>query len=187
MNYDGYLTCTVQQRLPGSGTHMNLIRRSFLLFFAIIPMSCGTDSPSLTPSALGAAPGLRLNATAAPSTEHDRTPATTISIVSSAGPAGYLPNPLQAAVGSMLVWMNSDLVAHNIVLSDGTPVGRINPGEATPAILMSTPTLGYYCTLHPAMTGVIADPSVAMPPPDMPAPPPMDSYPPDPDDDYYDY
>ncbi len=172
---------------------MNLIRRAFLLFFAvffaIVPMACGTDSPSLTPSALGTAPGLRLNATAGPSTqhEHNHTAVTLISIVSSAGPAGFLPNPLQTAIGSMLVWMNSDLVPHNIVLADGTPVGRINPGEVTAAIMMNTPTLGYRCTIHPAMTGVIADPSVALPSPATPAPPPMDYYPPDPGDGYYDY
>ena len=165
---------------------MTLIRRSLLLFFAIVPMACGTDSPSLTPSALGPAAGLRLNATAAPSAEHDHTAATTISIVSSAGPAGFLPNPLQAAVGSMLVWMNSDLVPHNIVLADGTPVGRMNPGEATPAIMMNTPTLGYHCTIHPTMTGVIADPSVAIPAPEMPAPPPADYDPPEQDGGYYD-
>lgn len=169
---------------------MNLIRRSFLLFLAIVPMACGTDSPSLTPSALAPAADLRLNATAGPSTghEHNHTAATMISIVSSAGPAAYLPNPLQAAVGSMLVWMNSDLVPHNIVLADGTPVGRINPGEATAAVMMNTPTLGYYCTIHPTMTGVVADPSVAVPAPEMPAPPPpMDYYPPAPDDGYYNY
>jgi len=168
---------------------MNLMRRSLLLVVAVAATACSTDSPSLTPSALGTAPGLRLNATASPSTqhEHNHTAATVISIVSSAGPAGFLPNPLQAAVGSMLVWMNSDLVPHNIVLADGTPVGRMEPGEMTAAVTMSTPSMAYYCTIHPTMTGVIADPSVAIPAPEMPVPPPMDYYPPDPDDGYYDY
>lgn len=166
---------------------MKLIRRSLLLFFAIIPMACGTDSPSLTPSALGTAPGLRLNATAGTSTqhEHNHAAATVISVVSSVGPAAFLPNPMQAAVGSMLVWMNSDLVPHNIVLSDGTLVGMTNPGQATAPIAMATPTMGYYCTIHPSMTGVIADPSVAMPAPA--PPPPMEYYPPDPGDGYYNY
>jgi plastocyanin len=168
---------------------MNLIRRSFLLFFAIVPMACGTDSPSLNPSALGPAGGARLNATVGPATghEHSHTPATVISIVSSAGPAGFLPNPLQAAVGSMVMWMNSDLVPHNIVLADGTPVGRMEPGEMTAPVTMATPSMAYYCTIHPTMTGVIADPSVVLPAPEMPVPPPMDYYPPDPGDGYYDY
>jgi plastocyanin len=127
--------------------------------------------------------------TAGPSEgEHNHAAATIISIVGSVGTTAYLPNPLQTAVGSMLVWMNSDLVPHNIVLSDGTPVGHVNPGEMTPAIMMNTPTVGYHCTIHPSMTGVIGDPAIAMPDPAPMPQPPMDSYPyPDPGDGYYDY
>jgi plastocyanin len=164
------------------------IRRSPALAASLLAAACSTNSPSVAPSALAPPALLRLNATAGPSEgEHDHTAATVISIVGSVGTTAYLPNPLQTAMGSMLVWMNSDLVPHNIVLSDGTPVGMVNPGEMTPAVMMNTPAIGYYCTIHPSMTGVIADPAIVIPDP-APMPPPADYYPyPEPDDGYYDY
>jgi plastocyanin len=163
------------------------IRRSLVLA-SLLASACGTNSPSVAPSALAPPALLRLNATADPADgERDHTAATVISIVGSVGTTAYLPNPLQMAMGSMLVWMNSDLVPHNIVLSDGTPVGMVNPGEMTPAVMMNTPTVGYHCTIHASMTGVVADPSVVMPDP-APMPPPGDYYPsPEPDDGYYNY
>jgi plastocyanin len=184
-----------------------MLRRSVVLGSALLAAACGTSSPSVAPSPLGTSVPVRLGAIATPATqhEHNHAAATVISIVGSAGTAAYLPNPLQVATGSMIVWMNVDLVPHNIVLSDGTPVGTVNPGEMTPAVMMNTPTLSYHCTIHPSMRGTIADPAAVTPAPDvpgatpeipgstpmpdpMPMPPVDEYYPyPDPGDGYYDY
>jgi plastocyanin len=77
----------------------------------------------------------------------------------------------------MVTWKNDDAVTHRIVLSDGTEVGTIAPGEASNPVAMSAPSVGYYCMFHPSMTGIISDPSMAPPalPPDY-YPPGTDPY-----------
>ena len=110
---------------------------------------------------------------------------TTINIIGSVGVGAFMPNPLAAGTGSTLVWKNDDLAPHHIVLSNGTDVGTIGPGETSIPVAMSGGAVGYYCTFHPSMTGIISDPSVIAPdvPPDY-APPaynPYDDY----DDGYY--
>ena len=79
--------------------------------------------------------------------------------------AAFAPNPLQAAIGNTIVWSNSDLIVHDIVLDDGTPVGILAPGQSSAPISISTPTAGYHCTLHPSMVG-----QVTTVPPDQPVP-----------------
>src|SRR5687767_2927430 len=77
------------------------IRRSLLVPVALIATACGADSPLLTPSALGPPASLRLNATAGTSAQHEHghAAATMINIVGTVGPAAFMPNPLEAAIG----------------------------------------------------------------------------------------
>ena len=120
----------------------------------------------------------------------------TINIVSPAGPAGFAPNPLQAAVGNTIVFTNSDVILHEIVLDDGTPVGSLMPGQTSAPMTVTLPTTGYHCTLHPSMVGQVstipppvATDGVPSPTPDpgsMPAPP-ADPYGGSYDDNYDDY
>lgn len=111
----------------------------------------------------------------------------TVNIVGSFGPTAFAPNPQQAAIGNTIVWMNNDFAPHNIVLSDGTPVGNLAPGQASAPITLVTDTLSYQCTFHPSMTGQITpiaplplptDPSQIPVPADPSAPPmpPADPY-----------
>jgi len=79
----------------------------------------------------------------------------TINIIGPAGAGAFVPNPLQVALGNMIVWANSDLITHGIVLDDGTPVGRLLPGQSSIPIALATETMGYHCTLHPTMVGQI--------------------------------
>jgi hypothetical protein len=105
----------------------------------------------------------------------------TINVIGSFGNAAFAPNPLQAAIGNTIVWMNNDLVPHHIVLDDGTPVGNLAPGQSSLPIALATETAGYRCTFHPTMVGQVTtipivppaptDPSQG-PPPDPTAPPP---------------
>ena len=46
-----------------------------------------------------------------------------------------------------------DLVPHDIVLDNGTPVGTLAPGQSSGAITLVTDTVGYRCTFHPTMVG----------------------------------
>jgi plastocyanin len=189
-------------------------------------VSCGGDSPSLSPSTIASiGPGTSLSTGPAdyhdapaplpepapapdpmpdPAPPADPVPAPnpagplTIGIVGSFGAAAFVPNPLEATVGTMLVWTNNDLAPHHIVLSDGTVVGTLLPGETSAAIPMTTPSVDYACTFHPSMVGGVSDPSAAPPaapppgsdtlPPSTDAPLPPDTYPPDDgyddDDDY---
>lgn len=106
-----------------------------------------------------------------------------ISIVGSAGAGAFAPNPLDAAVGNMLVWTNNDATVHRIVLDDGTMIGTIAPGQSSTPVPMAAAAVTYRCTLHPSMVGTIQDPSA--PAPTTPAPmPPPDYY--EPPDDGYD-
>jgi len=97
----------------------------------------------------------------------------TINVVGLLGPLSFAPNPLQASLGNAIVWTNNDLVQHNIVLDNGTPVGNLAPGQSSAPITLVTETTGYHCTLHPSMTGQITPPPQpgGVLPPD-PSPPP---------------
>ena len=118
----------------------------------------------------------------------------TITVVGTLGSGAFTPNPLQAAIGNTIVWMNNDFITHDIVMDDGTPVGLIAPGQTSNPIALATETAGYHCTLHPSMVGQVTaippsaptDPSQA-PPADPSAPPPYDPYGDDGDDGYDDY
>lgn len=106
----------------------------------------------------------------------------TINIVSTFGASAFAPNPLQAAIGNTIVWSNSDLIVHDIVLDDGTPVGMLAPGQSSVPISISTPTAGYHCTLHPSMVGqvttVVPEQPVPGDPSQIPVPDPGYSPPP---------
>lgn len=112
---------------------------------------CQAMSPS-SPTALGASGG----ATVRPFDEAPTPVTTTINIVGSTGTAAYNPNPIQAAIGDMIVWMNGDATVHHIVLDNGTDIGTIAPGQSTAPIAVSTGVaMGYHCTIHPSMVGSI--------------------------------
>ncbi len=139
--------------------------------------SCSGGSIPSSPSALNP-----LSAPAGPTgrlrTFDDPTPMSVIiSIVSSFGSGAFNPNPTMANVGDQIVFTNSDMVLHHIVMDDGTDLGDVPPGQSSMPMALTTPTASFHCTLHPSMVG-----SINMDPP-MPTPDPY--YPPT--DDYYGY
>jgi predicted small lipoprotein YifL len=113
----------------------------------------------------------------------------TISVVGLFGPLSFAPNPQHAAIGNTIVWMNNDVLPHDIVLDDGTPVGNLAPGQSSVPIALTTETASYHCTIHPSMTGQITPLPIEGVPPDAsqaPMPDPSGSPPPDPYGDGYD-
>jgi hypothetical protein len=122
----------------------------------------------------------------------------TISVVGLLGNLSFAPSPLQAAIGNTIIWTNNDVLPHDIVLDDGTPVGNLSPGQSSLPFSLAVETVSYHCTIHPSMTGQIV-PVMAVPtgeplpsdPSQMPAPDPYGAPAPDPygddgyEDDYY--
>jgi len=98
-----------------------------------------------------------------------------INIVGSVGSNAFMPNPATASMGDQIVFANTDLRAHHIVLDDGTDLGEVQPGQSSTPMPLTTPTATFHCTIHPTMVGAI-NRELA------PAP-----YEPPPPDDYYGY
>ncbi len=92
-----------------------------------------------------------------------------ISIIGTFGANAFMPNPVQANVGDMIVWTNNDTRLHHIVL-DGTDLGDVAPGQSSAPMALTTPSANFHCTIHPSMVGTISD----MPPVPPPAPPPSE-------------
>jgi plastocyanin len=101
-----------------------------------------------------------------------------INIVGSFGSNAFMPNPTLANMGDPIVFTNTDLVLHHIVLDDGTDLGEVQPGQSSAPVPLMTPTATYHCTIHPTMVGSI---NGDLPPA---APAPTDPYYPPYDDDY---
>ena len=99
-----------------------------------------------------------------------------ISIVGSFGSSAFAPNPIQAVVGDVIVWLNGDTRVHHIVLDDGTDVGDVAPGESSAPMMLMNPTATYHCTIHPSMVGTIGGDMSAIPPTPPYTPPPDDPY-----------
>jgi plastocyanin len=79
-----------------------------------------------------------------------------VAIIGSAGSGSFAPNPVDAAVGSTVVWRNSDSTLHHIVLDNGTDVGNVSPGATSRSIqVTSSGAVGFHCTIHPSMVGTI--------------------------------
>ena len=67
----------------------------------------------------------------------------------------FSPNPLQAATGNTIVWLNADVINHDIVLDDGTPVGNLAPGQSSLPLALVAPVTSYHCALHPTEVGQV--------------------------------
>jgi hypothetical protein len=96
-----------------------------------------------------------------------------IGIIGTVGSGAFLPNPIQANMGDMIVWQNNDTRTHHIVLDDGiTDLGEVMPGQSSAPMALTTPMANFHCTIHPTMIGSIN--GVVGPDPYMP--PPQDDY-----------
>ena len=74
------------------------------------------------------------------------------------GLGGYSPNPAVVAVGSTVMWMNTDSVAHTATSSTGVwDSGVIAPGGSFSRVFSATGTYPYFCTIHgaAAMSGTV--------------------------------
>jgi plastocyanin len=90
----------------------------------------------------------------------------TINITGQGGRAAFNPNPATVAPGQVVVFKNNDVVAHHIILDDGTmQTTDIAPGGTSAAVAMGTSgSSSYHCSIHPGMVGGFNGTEVEPPP-----------------------
>jgi plastocyanin len=79
----------------------------------------------------------------------------TITITGQNGRLAFTPNPATVGAGQLVVFKNNDVVAHHLILDDGTmQTTDIAPGATSAAVSMGTSgSKTYHCTIHPGMIG----------------------------------
>lgn len=82
--------------------------------------------------------------------------AVVINIVGVKGGQSFSPNPASVPLGKVVVWHNTDTVAHRVVFDDGElDTGTIAPGASSVPMSIVAPT-PYHCSIHPSMVGAVA-------------------------------
>jgi plastocyanin len=66
----------------------------------------------------------------------------------------FRPDTLRVAAGDTLVWTNRDVVPHTATAA-GWDSGPIEADSSWETVATTPDTIGYVCTLHPAMTGAL--------------------------------
>jgi plastocyanin len=99
--------------------------------------------------------------TGIPTTDATTAGTTTVTIPMGAtgrGLGGYTPNPAVVSVGSTVMWMNADSVAHTATSSTNVwDSGAIAPGGSFSRVFTEVGTFPYFCTIHGAasMSGTV--------------------------------
>ena len=88
----------------------------------------------------------------------------TITITGQGGKLAFAPNPATVAAGQLVAFKNNDVVAHHVMLDDGSgQTPDIAPG-ATSATVAIGNNKSYHCTIHPGMVGGFNGTEVEPPP-----------------------
>jgi hypothetical protein len=75
------------------------------------------------------------------------------------GSAAFGPNPLNVGLGTTVIWVNQDSVAHTVTSDDGSfESGTLTPGQAFSHTFNVAGTFTYYCSIHgrASMNGSVA-------------------------------
>lgn len=115
---------------------------------AVACVSCGSGGSSYS-SPTPASP----SSPSTPSTSAAN--AVTINILGEKGNLSFSPNPASAG-GQMVVFKNTDSIAHQVVLNDlSINTGVIQPGATSAPVLMPATGTNYHCAIHPTMIGAV--------------------------------
>ena len=88
----------------------------------------------------------------------------TITITGKGGKLAFTPNPATVAPGQLIVFKNNDVVAHHVMLDDGSAqTPDIAPGATSAAVAIGN-NKSYHCTIHPGMVGGFNGTEVEPPP-----------------------
>jgi plastocyanin len=94
------------------------------------------------------------------------TPATnvTITITGQGGKLAFSPNPATVAAGQLVVFKNNDMVAHRVMMDDGSiQTPDIAPGATSAPVAIGS-NKSYHCAIHPGMVGGFNGTMVEPPP-----------------------
>jgi len=70
--------------------------------------------------------------------------------------SAYSPYDHTVGVGSKVIWINNDAMAHTVTSNDGIfSSGNINQGNSFSYVFNSIGTYNYHCADHPSMQGKI--------------------------------
>jgi len=107
---------------------------------ALLAASCGGGGTAPTPAPTGGG---------------GTTTTVTITITGQGGRLAFNPNPATVSPGQLVMFKNNDVVAHHVILDDGTiQTSDIAPGATSAAVAMGTSgSKTYHCTIHPGMVG----------------------------------
>jgi plastocyanin len=90
----------------------------------------------------------------------------TIEITGVKGAQSFSPNPATCPAGQMVVFKNSDVVTHRVVLDDrSVDTGDIAPGASSQPQPLGAISKSYHCSLHPSMVGSLNEARTPEPPP----------------------
>lgn len=67
----------------------------------------------------------------------------------------FSPRTRKVALGDTVVWINSDIVRHNVVRAELFDSGDLKSGERFEWVPADTGTVRYQCTIHQRMRGTI--------------------------------
>jgi plastocyanin len=76
----------------------------------------------------------------------------------------FIPTPVRVVVGAAVTWSNNGPSTHTATSNQGFfNAGRIAPGSAKSATMVSAGGFAYHCQIHPSMRGVVNVPVTVRP------------------------
>jgi plastocyanin len=101
--------------------------------------------------------GTRAPAAPSPAAPSPAAPAPiTIYVAEMNGPYSFIPSPAAVRSDQAIVWKNSDIETHHLVLDDGSiDTGTLAPGTVSQPETVAAGTRTYHCTIHPSMVGTV--------------------------------
>jgi len=89
----------------------------------------------------------------------------TINIKGVNGKLSFDPNPATVGAGQLVVFKNNDVVAHHVMLDDGSAqTADIAPGASSSPVSIGSDK-SYHCSNHPSMVGSFNGNQTPEPPP----------------------
>lgn len=67
----------------------------------------------------------------------------------------FVPRSRTVALGDTVIWVNSDIVRHNVVRAELFDSGDLRSGERFEWVPADTGTVRYQCTIHQRMRGTV--------------------------------
>jgi plastocyanin len=127
---------------------MLALRLSAVTAILIVAIACGSNYSSSSPSPSTPSP--------APTPGG---PSASVAIAvggATLGNRAFTPDDLSVAVGTTVIWTNSDSIAHTSTSdAPGWNSGAVAPGGQFSVAFQTAGTFPYHCSIHPGMVGSV--------------------------------